>query len=67
MIQVDLPYDRIESIDELKDSEDNWTEFFGYCIDLAASNFNYILQRGRDDFIRTVEPDIVQMIIERNM
>lgn len=37
-VQIDLPYDEHDNIDELKDSEQNWEEFKNYCIDLAACN-----------------------------
>ena len=42
-VQIDLPYDEHDNIDELKDSEENWEEFKNYCVDLAACNLQFIV------------------------
>ena len=38
MVQKDLPYDENEIIEEMKDSEETWSEFLKYCVDLTACN-----------------------------
>ena len=36
--QVDIPLDERDKIESIKDSEENWTIFNNYCVDLAANN-----------------------------
>ena len=41
---IDVPLDENDQIESLKDSEENWTEFYNYCIDLTANNLPYIMK-----------------------
>ena len=66
-MQIDLPYDEHDNIEELKDSEENWLEFKNYCIDLAACNLQYIVQMHEEDISAKIEPDLIQLIINKNM
>ena len=42
IVQMDIPFDKNEIIEELKESEESWKEISDYCIDLAANNLNFI-------------------------
>ena len=45
-VQVDIPFDKNELIEQLKDSEESWRIFSQYCTDVAASNLNFLMRRN---------------------
>jgi len=51
IVQMDLPQDENEIIEELKDSEDSWKELHDYCIDVAACNLSYIMHMKQDELV----------------
>lgn len=67
MVQKDLPYDENDTIEEMKDSEETWTEFLKYCIDLTACNLQYIMMTREEEFMRKVTPDVIEMVVSKNI
>ena len=67
VVQMKLPIDKNDCIDELKDSEENWIELRDYCIDQAAQNLNYIMTMKEQELINNVKPEILDQIIEKNI
>lgn len=67
MVQMDMPYDRNEIMEELKESEDNWKELKTYCIDIAANNLNYLMEKQQDDLVNVIQAEVVESIVEKNM
>ena len=67
MVQKDLPYDENEIIEEMKDSEETWSEFLKYCVDLTACNLQYIMMTREEEFIRKVVPDVIEMIVSKTI
>ena len=48
---MDIPYDHNEIIEDLKESEESWKELRNYCIDLAANNLCYLMQKHSDELV----------------
>ena len=44
ILHIDVPLDEHDKIESIKDSEESWTIFNNYCIDLAANNLQYIMR-----------------------
>ena len=58
-MQVDLPHDQEDDMQEIKDSQDNWDDFKQYCVDIAANNLSYLMQLGAEEITTKVDPELV--------
>lgn len=67
LVQMDIPIDKNEIIEELRDSEESWKELESYCIDLASNNLNFIMESRGEELVNKVKVEIVEQIIEKNM
>ena len=54
-------------IDSLKESEESWTTFNEYCVDMAAVNLHYIMQTHKRQFLERIKPEIVMNIVSKTI
>ena len=67
MVQMNIPFDKNEVMEELKESEESWKELNDYCIDIAANNLNFIMEKQVDELVGQVKTEIMEQIIEKHM
>ena len=65
--QIELPFDKNEIIAEIKDAEQTWNEFLKYCIDLTACNLQFIIMTREEEFMHKVHPDVIDLVVSRNI
>ena len=62
---IDIPLDEMDKIESIKDSEESWTIFNNYCIDLTANNLHYIMKQHHDQFTKNMKEDAISSVISK--
>lgn len=57
--------DELESQTSMGEEEELWFESFGYCLDLAAANIQYLIRSKASELHEQLEVSIIEEIIER--